>query len=157
MQANKKTYANAISHCSANGWTLATFVNMDEFIAVFEIISELLTIGWFGSKFQHQRLIHVYLNPPDDKTYVGLINPSSSNCNSLNDCGEEFEWDTSTGLSGTLKDTGLHNSFLELTGEGKDKVMIEPGLKGKGEDSQSENFFICVCDPSAGKRWDYVV
>ena len=93
---------------------------------------------------------------PDDKTYTGLINPTLSNCNSPNAC-DKFKWDASTGLAGNLGDTGVNNDFLELKGEGKDTVVIEPGLKGFGDDSQNEHFFICMCDSSAGKIWSNVV
>ncbi len=42
LQSNKKTYANAITHCNSNGMTLATFVTTAELSAVFGVISELL-------------------------------------------------------------------------------------------------------------------
>ncbi len=88
------------------------------------------------------------LNSTDDKHYVGLINPDNEHCSSANACANKFEWDPSTGTTGTLGDNSMYKDFNDFSGDGKDAIVLDTDFKGFDDDFSSDHYFICMCDPS---------
>ncbi len=77
-----------------------------------------------------------------------MVNPTESNCDNPNQCGNHLEWDPSTGLAGNIGATNSHQWFYELKGEGKTYMLLDRDYKGFGRDSGNEENFICMCDLS---------